>query len=185
MKSAHQIVENMLGADTPEEEDDSVSGGLKRILTNRKAAHMQAAQRRTATITDRNKAYAAIMSSLSAFERAYLQCALNSTVDSRGAPLAGYCCVGNCSAELLKDTRRDCAAFLSEVGPLIRRYSTDTEAGHDFWLVRSGHRYSFRDRAYPEEAVQTFISAAARLGTISVKCLDGRVYLGVKQQRQV
>lgn len=79
------------------------------------------------------------------FFRAYVICALWSSIGDNGEPLDNRFTAEDISAETYAEMRADCADFLMWTKQLLGEWSA-TEAGHDFWLTRNGHGTGFWDR---------------------------------------
>jgi hypothetical protein len=98
-------------------------------------------------------------STLDAFTRAYLICALWSTTGDNDRPLDADFDISDLGEEARKQAVDDCKKFQTENAELLARYrddiiirhgeySADDYAGHDFWLTRCGHGCGFWDRDY-------------------------------------
>lgn len=85
---------------------------------------------------------------LDTFTRAYIECALWSSIDDDGEPLDTNYSLRDIDADTLAKMIRDCEAFQRENWDAI---DTDLEsAGHDFWLTRNGHGAGFWDGDWSE-----------------------------------
>lgn len=82
------------------------------------------------------------------FVRAYIRCALFTTLDDTGK---GEYLDENYTAEDISPLIRirmadDCRRFLHAVWPINPEYWTAEQAGHDFWYTRHHHGVGFWDR---------------------------------------
>lgn len=131
-----------------------------------------------------------ITNKLDQFTRAYLECALWSSVDSpaegedNGEPLDENYSWSDLAPEALEQTERECAAFWDEFGELIEEacYSVGNRvslAGHDFWLTRNGHGAGFWDGEWPEPAASRLTAASKAAGSRDLCVGDnGQLYFG-------
>lgn len=82
--------------------------------------------------------------------RAYVGCALWSSIDDDGDPLDDGRDEDDIAPECLAMMRADCEAFLALVADTIPAYiaagGSAEQFGHDFWLTRNGHGAGFWDR---------------------------------------
>lgn len=115
------------------------------------------------------------------FTRAYLECALWSSVDisedGSDECLDATCGLDDCSLETLQGAIDDCRSFQeSEADDLAESGLSDEQAGHDFWLTRNGHGAGFWDRGLG--AVGDRLSKACKpYGSVDLyKGDDGKVY---------
>lgn len=72
------------------------------------------------------------------FTRAYLECALRSSMDENYS-------IDNFAPETLQSAIDDCLRFIKLYGRHIN-YVHYEQAGHDLWLTRCGHGSGFWDR---------------------------------------
>lgn len=90
---------------------------------------------------------------LTAFERAYLECALWSSTDnaddSGGEPLDANYFIEDISPKTLAEMLLDCADFQNSQRELLESLD-DSQCGHDFWMTRNGHGAGFWDRGLGE-----------------------------------
>jgi hypothetical protein len=101
--------------------------------------------------------------SIDTFTRAYIECAMWSSIDNSDPEMGGEPLdVNFSSTDLAPESRAaievDCADFYkhheSTWGSMwVEPYWTDEQAGHDFWLTRNGHGTGFWDRYYGEEPI--------------------------------
>jgi hypothetical protein len=91
---------------------------------------------------------------ITVFFDSYLVCALWSSSDDDGGPLAASFTLEDISEETLKEQKAQCVDFLSDpaVSTFFATLSEDDirRAGHDFWLTRNGHGAGFWDGDWPE-----------------------------------
>lgn len=86
------------------------------------------------------------------FTKAYIECALWSSIDNQGNALDAGHSVEDIVTETLSQMEADCKDFQQANTALINEAKTirstyDTaKAGHDFWLTRNGHGAGFWDR---------------------------------------
>ena len=84
---------------------------------------------------------------LDEFTRAYIECALWSSLDDE-TPMDENYGFDDLSDECLSRMLNDCSKFQTENMKMI---SEDLpQAGHDFWLTRNGHGAGFWDGDWPE-----------------------------------
>ena len=133
--------------------------------------------------------------SLTAFTRAYLECALWSSNDERGGrgdggtPLDENYSLESLAPETLLRAIKDCAAFEeANAQDFVRSLpmrkqnegSTTTQseyAGHDFWLTRNGHGAGFWDGDWSEPQASRLTAASKAFGSIDLYVGDdGRLY---------
>lgn len=115
---------------------------------------------------------------LSAFVRAYLECALWSSTDSDGAPLDADHGIEDFAPEAVASAQADCDAFTTaQAADLALAGLSDDRAGHDFWLNRNGHGSGFWDEGQDpvfrrlSDACEPYGSSDCYVGD------DGRIYL--------
>jgi hypothetical protein len=83
---------------------------------------------------------------LNPFTRAYVECALWSSVDDDGDSLENNYDDANISPETLKQMVEDCESFETDAEDELAESGLDDErADHDFWLTRNGHGAGFWD----------------------------------------
>lgn len=87
---------------------------------------------------------------LDTFTRAYLECALWSSLDNAneqgGEPLDKNYSISDIAPETLARMIEDCASFQRDNAERLTDSTlTDSQAGHDFWLNRNGHGSGFWD----------------------------------------
>lgn len=85
------------------------------------------------------------------FTRAYLECALWSSVDNSndqgGEPLDKNYDITNFAHEALEKIKAECKKFQEENANLLSDLD-DAQSGHDFWLTRNHHGSGFWDRDF-------------------------------------
>jgi hypothetical protein len=117
---------------------------------------------------------------LDTFTRAYVECALWSSMDESdpntgGESLDQNYTVDDIDPATLADMAEDCRRFQAEHGDLIA--SDPARAGHDFWLTRNRHGAGFWDGDWPEETGRKLTDAAHVLDSYDLYLGDdGRVY---------
>ena len=98
------------------------------------------------------------------FQRAYLVCALWSSIDEAGEPLDEGYDINDIAAETISKMHADCKDFyMTNLADLtyFAEHCAASDAGHDFWLTRSGHGTGFWDRGLGE--VGERLTAAAKV----------------------
>ncbi len=88
---------------------------------------------------------------LNPFQRAYLECALWSSVDfeeNGNEPLDSNYDITDIAPETLVKMLADCDAFETDNSELLEQAGDRYQNGHDFWLTRNGHGAGFWDRGY-------------------------------------
>lgn len=114
------------------------------------------------------------------FTLSYIECALWSTNDEStpngGEPLDDNYGLDDISPECLATIKADCAKFQEENAEDIATWPNcgmsraEQQAGHDFWLTRSGHGAGFWDGDWP--------IAGDRLTEASKKYGGFHIYVG-------
>lgn len=85
---------------------------------------------------------------LDTFTRAYIECALWSSMDNAdqgGEPLDANYSVSDIAPEALAEIVSDCAAFQRDESESLTALDS-AQSGHDFWLTRNHHGAGFWDR---------------------------------------
>lgn len=116
--------------------------------------------------------------SLDAFTRAYLECALwSSLIDAETEEYGDTNhLIEDLAPEALAQAVADCAKFQADNFEDI--YRLEKEAGHDFWLTRNCHGAGFWDGDWPEDVGKRLTNAAHAFGELSPYVGDdGKVYL--------
>ena len=85
-----------------------------------------------------------IQDNIDDFTRAYIECALWSSVDDNGDQMDSLYDISDISSSTLDRMTEDCERFVEEHGHMF--LCDDAQAGHDFWLTRNGHGDGFWDR---------------------------------------
>jgi hypothetical protein len=98
---------------------------------------------------------------LDLFTRAYITCALWSSIDDNGAPLDRQYCWWDITEKSLQKMIDDCRKFQDENWEDISEDAT--QAGHDFWLTRNGHG-GFWDGDWSDEAGRKLTTASKAFG---------------------
>ena len=106
------------------------------------------------------------------FFDAYVEAALWSSTDNSrpdgGDPLDQHFVPADIDAETREKMRADCQRFQEENADLLTRYYNElpleawkgeAQAGHDFWLSRSGHGWGFLNRGVNREVSHEVIDA--------------------------
>lgn len=138
-----------------------------------------------------------IMNRLDQFTRAYLECALWSSVsdpaegENNGEPLDANYSIFDLAPEAVEQAKRECKAFLetnrADIESGCSRTTPDhdsgcknldeSQAGHDFWLTRNGHGAGFWDGDWPEPAASRLTEASKRAGQRDLHVGDdGKLY---------
>lgn len=84
---------------------------------------------------------------LNTFTRAYLECALWSSLDDE-TPLDENHDIADIAESCLTAMIADCQKFQADNMPMI--IDNLSQAGHDFWLTRNHHGAGFWDGDWPE-----------------------------------
>ena len=119
---------------------------------------------------------------LDAFTRAYIECALWSSMDNSneqgGGPLDLNYDITDIAPETLACMAADCADFQASNAEHLADYP-DENAGHDFWLTRNGHGCGFweNDFSTPEHCEALTAAAKARGSCDLYVGDDGKIYL--------
>ena len=90
---------------------------------------------------------------LSIFERAYIECALWSSIDDENEPLDRHYTETDLAPETLERVVKDCDLFQLKACELLDDWDSD-EGGHDFWLTRNHHGSGFWDRELGDESTR-------------------------------
>lgn len=130
---------------------------------------------------------------LDAFTRAYLECALWSSInpDHDNDPdvpemLDALYDIEDIAPEALEKCIEDCRDFQEANADLLTaenyvgfsQWSVDERAGHDFWLTRNGHGAGFWDGDWSKEAGRKLTEAAKVYGSVDLyPGDDGLVYI--------
>lgn len=93
---------------------------------------------------------------LDTFTRAYIECALWSSLDesdpeTRCEPMDANYGIEDIDNETLERMASDCADFQAANAGYLEMAGNADENGHDFWLTRNGHGTGFWDRGYPKD----------------------------------
>ena len=135
-----------------------------------------------------NKTKSQLLNSLDAFTKAYLECALWSSMDNAnargGEPLDANYDVSDFTIKALEKCVADCADFQTAQrenlaqAPYINNeeYRASERAGHDFWLSRNGHGAGFFDRG-SEPIWDTLQDAAETCGEVNIKVYRGKLHI--------
>lgn len=130
-----------------------------------------------------------LLSSLDAFTRAYIDCALWSSTDesndSGGQPLDQNYGPSDLSVETLQSMIDDCLRFQAEQRTtlhIVYLHSkaqaigyAEENAGHDFWLTRNGHGSGFWDREIGARG-ELLSEAARAFGECSLYVADEEIH---------
>jgi hypothetical protein len=85
--------------------------------------------------------------------RAYLTCALWSSVDGNDNPMGDVLEIDDIAAKSVAAAEVDCLDFVGSCGALLEGL-TDEQIGHDFWMTRNHHGAGFWDRGLGEQGVK-------------------------------
>lgn len=115
---------------------------------------------------------------MKAFFKAYIACALWSSVDDNGEPLDDNYSFDDIDTNALIKMEEDCQNFLDLLeNEGITLPGDEALNGHDFWLTRNGHGAGFWDRGYGKVGdeltkwAKTFGSCDLHVGD------DGKLYI--------
>lgn len=104
---------------------------------------------------------------LDEFTRAYIECALWSSIDDNDKPLDDYYGIEDIALKTLDRMKADCQQFqemnMEEVSSLH-----DEQAGCDFWLTRTGHGAGFWDGDWPEPDATRLTEASKQFGEFNL-----------------
>lgn len=111
------------------------------------------------------------------FTTAYLEAALWTETDQTnpeqgGEPLDTNHGIGDIEPDTLAEMIQDCTQFQADNAELIEEenlvtratHSTESQAGHDFWLTRNQHGCGFWDGDWTEPAATKLTNAAHAFG---------------------
>lgn len=118
---------------------------------------------------------------MNAFTRAYIACALWSSMDNYdietgGEPLDANYTADDIVPEALAQMVEDCEAFQADNAADIATGDVE-RAGHDFWLTRNRHGAGFWDGDWPEDVGRRLTDAAHACGSVDLYVGDdGLVY---------
>jgi hypothetical protein len=134
----------------------------------------------------------ALIESLDAFTRSYLETALWSSNDESndqgGNPLDENYSIDDFTVEALRESIDDCKSFQAfnlEDLEAVYRANRDNrgtvvygpgDAGHDFWLTRNGHGAGFWDRGLGEVG-DRLSKASEPYGSVNLMVYRGKVTL--------
>ncbi len=128
----------------------------------------------------------ALINSLDAFTRSYLETALWSSNDESndqgGDPLDENYSIEDFTVEALRESIDDCKSFQeTEAEALEAAYGHGPSygpesAGHDFWLTRNGHGAGFWDRGLGEIG-ERLTRASKTYGSVYLMVYRGKVTL--------
>lgn len=129
----------------------------------------------------------ALIDSLDAFTRSYLETALRSSTEcdadgNMGAPLDENYSVDDFTVEALRESIDDCKPFQeTESDALEAAYGYGPSygpesAGHDFWLTRNGHGAGFWDRGLGDVGGR-LTQASKPYGSVDLMVYRGKVTL--------
>lgn len=102
------------------------------------------------------------MAAMDEFTQAYLEAALWSSTDDEGKPLDKNHSMQDFAPETLEKMKADAAKFQQENSEDIA--GAAKQAGHDFWLTRSGHGAGYWDGDWEEEVGKRLTTAAKKFG---------------------
>jgi hypothetical protein len=128
-----------------------------------------------------------LLSSLDDFTRAYIECALWSSIaykdrdDEDGEPMDRNHGTEDISVNSLKRMISDCKAFQEDnQAQLEEAVNTGSyvlsQAGHDFWLSRNRHGAGFWDRGL-KEVGEALHQAAKDWGSCDLRLFRGKIWL--------
>ena len=113
---------------------------------------------------------------LDPFTLAYIEAALWSSTDDEGNPLDANYTADDLAPETVDTIIADCRKFQADNAEDIAsgctrgtgEYSTDEQAGHDFWLTRNGHGAGFWDGDWTEPHATRLTGAAQAFGSVDL-----------------
>ena len=113
--------------------------------------------------------------------RAYLECALWSSIDDKDEPFDTEHDIDDFSDEAIKQAFEDCQEFANDFHDTILclhqqcKYD-QSRAGHDLWLTRNGHGAGFWDRGLHESG-EKMTEKAQNMGSCDLyKGDDNKLY---------
>lgn len=98
--------------------------------------------------------------------RAYLVCALWSSIDEEGESLDSWADIDDINADTIRNAARDVVAFRRLAGADLQGISP-SQAGRDFWLTRNRHGAGFWDRGLGERG-ERLSDAARSFGSVAL-----------------
>lgn len=120
------------------------------------------------------------------FTKAYVEAALWSSTNDNDKPMDSEYSIEEIAETTLDRIVADCAKFQADHAELLsdieckrnsREYSTDEQAGHDFWLTRNGHGAGFWDGDWLEPQATILDKASKAFGEINLYIGDdGLIY---------
>lgn len=127
------------------------------------------------------------MAKLDDFTRAYIECALWSSVDDECEPLDANYDESDIAPETLAAMIADCERFQNDNADFIdddsclrsnEEWNASQLAGHDFWLTRNGHGTGFWDSGrWREPAASKLTKSADRFREVELYVGDdGLIY---------
>ncbi len=121
--------------------------------------------------------------SLDEFTRAYLECALWSSMiyteegDTDSSFLDANYDIEDFSISALNSAIEECKAFQRDNAGFLSHAGDDGQNGHDFWLTRNHHGAGFWDRGYNEKVSRELTDAAHHYGSVDYDVNDdGLIY---------
>lgn len=117
------------------------------------------------------------MTKLDSFTRAYIECALWSSLDDEGYPLDHTYTQDDISPETLVEIVEDCRVFQELYATELHEAGAPDQNGHDYWLTRNHHGAGFWDRGYGEVGKRLTDAAEADGGIDLYVGDDGRIYV--------
>ncbi len=124
------------------------------------------------------------MKLLDDFTRAYLECALWSTLDGQGEPLDGRYSIEDFSPEAIEKATDDCVRFQAENEEDLwladyghPEHSDYSMAGHDFWLTLNGHGAGFWDGDLPEKLGDRLTEASKTFKEVYIEEHHGKLFI--------
>jgi len=116
---------------------------------------------------------------LDEFTKAYINCALWSSIEDDGIPLDDNYSIDDLAEETLQSMIKDCKCFQDDNEKLFE--GQEIQAGHDFWLTRNGHGAGFWSRGnnYYSKDVdgETLTQKSYKYGMVDLYiAIDGKIY---------
>lgn len=115
--------------------------------------------------------------SLREFTDAYIECALWAENTGEDQNYTALCDTDHeVAPETFDRFRLDCAKFYSDNWETIEASGVSFQnAGHDFWLTRSGHGCGFWDGDYPEPQATQLTKASKAFGNCELYVGDDKL----------
>lgn len=117
------------------------------------------------------------MKKLDAFEKAYIDCALWSSVDDDGESIDAKYSIEDLADETLEKIIKDCRQFQIKAESFLVDLD-EAQCGHDFWLTRNHHGAGFWCRGYSKLVGDTLTKMSHSFGECNLYVGDdGKLHL--------